>query len=248
MRQQLRARLSEAWPDLRIVAEAKNGLQAVEAVRVHSPHVVFLDIRMPGVSGIEAAKAIAQLERDENESLPAIVFVTAYDSYAIAAFEQGAVDYVLKPAEVERLAKTVIRLRDRLATDEPSAANLQGILHALGAHVTGRAPRYIEFVQASVGATVHVIAVSDVLFFASDEKYTRVQTARTEALIRKPIKDLVDELDPYRFWQIHRSTIVNAGAIAAAERDERGRLSVRLRDHSETLPVSRAFAGLFRGM
>ena len=253
MREQMRARLAEVWPELQVVAEAKNGLEAVDAVRQHKPDIVFLDIRMPGLTGVEAARQIAQLESDDDTLLPEIVFVTAYDQYAIEAFEQGVADYVLKPAERERLALTVDRLKRRLATrgtpDAPATAPLQQLLHRLAAQLNpGAAPGYLQWIQASVGSTIQMIPVSDVLFFISDEKYTRVQTAQLEALIRKPIKELVDELDPQVFWQIHRSTLVNIHAVAGVARDFRGRQIVSVKGHPEKLEVSRSYAGLFKGM
>jgi len=253
MREQMRARLAEVWPQLQIVAEAKNGLEAVQAVREHRPDIVFLDIRMPGLTGVEAARQIAQLEYDDDALLPEIVFVTAYDQYAIEAFEQGVADYVLKPAERERLALTVERLQKRLATrgsaDAPASAPIQQLLHKLSAQLNpGAGTAYLKWIQASVGSTIQMIPVADVLFFISDEKYTRVQTAQLEALIRKPIKELVDELDPQLFWQIHRSTLVNVQAVAGVARDFRGRQIVSVKGHPEKLEVSRSYAGLFKGM
>ncbi len=253
MREQLRARLLEVWPELDIVAEAKNGHEAVALVTTHHPDLVFLDIRMPGMTGIDAARAIAQLPDDEH-LLPEIVFITAYDEYAVQAFEQGAVDYVLKPAERDRLAVTVGRLRHHLAqraSDEGAAQTkpLQQILHQLARGGHGAAsPAYLQWIQASVGSSIQMIPVDEVLFFISDEKYTRVQTATVEALIRKPIKELVDELEPNQFWQIHRSTLVNARAIASVTRDMRGRQIVSVKGHGQKLEVSRSYVGLFKGM
>lgn len=262
MREQLRARLAEAWPELQLVAEAKNGSEAVALVAEHRPDIVFLDIRMPGLTGVEAAKQIAQMEVGPDELLPEIVFITAYDQYAVEAFEQGVADYVLKPAERERLAVTVTRLKKRLAAreagasgDEDAAAGaspaqpLQQLLHQLSAKMNpGGAPQYLQWIQASVGQAIQMIPVDEVLFFISDEKYTRVQTATLEALIRKPIKELVDELDPKLFWQIHRSTLVNVKAIAGVTRDFRGRQIVAVKGHQEQLEVSRSYLGLFKGM
>ncbi len=253
MREQLRARLAEVWPELQIVAEARNGIEAVELVETHRPDLVFLDIRMPGLSGVEAARRIAQIEVGDDESLPEIVFITAYDQYAVEAFEQGVADYVLKPAERARLQVTVDRLRSRLARRgtaeaEPSPP-MQQLLHHLAARLDpASVPRYLEWIQASVGPGIQMIPVADVLFFISDEKYTRVQTANVEALIRKPIKELVDELDPRLFWQIHRSTLVNIKAIASISRDMRGRQIVSVRGHPEKLEVSRSYTHLFKGM
>jgi DNA-binding LytR/AlgR family response regulator len=256
MRDQLRARLAQAWPELQIVAEAKNGLEAVELVAQHRPDLVFLDIRMPGLTGVDAARQIAQLELQDDELLPEIVFITAYDEYAVQAFEQGAADYVLKPAEPERLAVTVARIKKRLAArdagapdDSPAALPLQQLLHRLGAQLNpATAPRYLEWIQATVGQSIQMIPAAEVLFFISDEKYTRVQTPQLEALIRKPIKELVDELDPQLFWQIHRSTLVNVKAIAGVSRDFRGRQIVAVKGHGEKLEVSRSYTHLFKGM
>ncbi|WP_164962514.1 LytTR family DNA-binding domain-containing protein [Rubrivivax sp. JA1026] len=259
MRDQLRARLAEVWPELEIVAEARNGLEAVELVGQHRPDIVFLDIRMPGLTGVDAARQIAQLPPrdggDDDEPLPEIVFITAYDQYAVEAFEQGVADYVLKPAERERLQLTVERLRKRLAArrgdgdEAPTGPNMQQLLHRLAAQPNpAAAPRYLEWIQAGVGNAIQMIPVQDVLFFVSDEKYTRVQTAQVEALIRKPIKELVDELDPQRFWQIHRSALVNVNAISGVTRDFRGRQIVSVRGHPQKLEVSRSYNGLFKGM
>jgi DNA-binding LytR/AlgR family response regulator len=260
MREQLRARLAEVWPELLIVAEARNGIEAVALVEQHRPDLVFLDIRMPGLSGVDAAKQIAQIELADDECGPEIVFITAYDQYAVEAFEQGVADYVLKPAERERLSLTVARIRRRLAerrSDDvvaaadstPAAVPLQQLLHQLAARLEpGATRRYLDWIQAGVGNTVQMIAVADILFFISDEKYTRVQTAQVEALIRKPIKELVDELDPQRFWQIHRSALVNVEAIASVTRDFRGRQIVSIKGHTEKLEVSRSYNHLFKGM
>jgi DNA-binding LytR/AlgR family response regulator len=242
MRSQLRARLSELWPELEIVAEAKNGVEAVEQVEEHRPDVVFLDIRMPAKTGIEAAREIARLEG----RLPEIVFVTAYDQYAIDAFQQGVIDYVLKPAERERLAVTVERLQKRLAAPAASSDTLQQALARLAEKL--EPPARLQWIQASVGNQIQMIPIDDVLFFVSDEKYTRVQTAQQEALIRKPIKELLAELDPQQFWQIHRSTLINARAIAGIIRDERGRQLVAIKGRPEKLEVSRSYAHLFKGM
>ncbi|HEX7638860.1 MAG TPA: LytTR family DNA-binding domain-containing protein [Burkholderiaceae bacterium] len=259
MRDQLKARLAEVWPELQVVGEAKNGLEAVELVGLHRPDVVFLDIRMPGLSGVDAARRIAQLPapdgagEDDDRVLPEIVFITAYDQYAIEAFEQGVADYVLKPAERERLGVTVSRIKQRLALrgteDEPPAPHLQQLLHKLAARLNpGGAPPALKWIQATVGQAIQMIPVEDVLFFISDEKYTRVQTAALEALIRKPIKELVEELDPDLFWQIHRSTLVNTRCIAGITRDLRGRQIVSMKGSNEKLEVSRSYTHLFKGM
>ena len=241
MREQLRARLAEVWPELEIVAEAKNGAEALELVSAERPEVVFLDIRMPAKSGIEAAREIAALPG----RVPEIVFVTAYDQYAIDAFEAGVLDYVLKPAERERLARTVERIRARLAAPA-DIANVQQALARLAEKLQPAAR--LQWIQASIGAEIRMIPVDEVLYFVADEKYTRVQTAQQEALIRKPIKELLAELDPGQFWQIHRSTLINTRAIAGVTRDERGRQLVGIKGRPEKLEVSRSYAHLFKGM
>jgi DNA-binding LytR/AlgR family response regulator len=246
MREQLRSRLADVWPELEIVAEAKNGREAVDAVAEHRPDLVFLDIRMPGMTGVEAAREIGDACH--------VVFITAYSEYAVEAFEQGAVDYVLKPADSERLALTVTRLKKRLGAKpadlgvllEKLAARLE--LPAGGPEPSAPKSRYLQWIQASMGQQIRMIPVAEVLFFVSDEKYTRVQTETYEALIRKPIKELVEELDPEQFWQIHRATIVNVKAIAGITRDLRGRQLVQLRNYPQKLEVSRNYTHLFKQM
>lgn len=241
MREQLRARLAEVWPELEIVAEAKNGQEAVDFVRALRPELVFLDIRMPGKTGLEAAREIGEVCH--------VVFISAYDEYAVQAFEGGAVDYLLKPAERDRLAVTVARLKKRLGS---KPADLGALLERLAAKLDGAEPRgprkYLQWIQASIGQQIRMIPVDEVLFFTSDEKYTRVQTESYEALIRKPIKELVQELDPERFWQIHRATIVNVSAISGVVRDFRGRQSVQVKGYTGKLEVSRNFTHLFKQM
>lgn len=243
MREQLRARLAEVWPELEIVAEARNGEEAVALVHEHRPDLAFLDIRMPGKTGVEAAREIGDACH--------VVFITAYSEYAVEAFEQGAVDYVLKPAEHDRLQLTVERLRRRLGSKPP---DLSALLERIAARLDrpaeaadGRSP-HLQWIQASMGQQLKMIPVGDVLFFTSDEKYTRVQTETYEALIRKPIKELVEELDPKQFWQIHRATIVNVRAIAGVTRDFRGRQLVQLKNHPEKLEISRNYTHLFKQM
>jgi len=255
MREQLRARLVEVWPELEIVGEARNGVEAVEMTAQLHPDLVLLDIRMPGMTGVDAARQIAQLPTDDAWHGCEIVFITAYDQYAVEAFEQGVVDYVLKPAERERLQVTVERISKRLAQREgsgtataPASAAMQELLGKLAAQISPGATNHLQWIQATVGQTIQMIPVEDVLFFISDEKYTRVQTAQLEALIRKPIKELVEELDMELFWQIHRSTLVNTKAIAGVTRDLRGRQLVSVKGHPQKLEVSRSFTGLFKGM
>jgi DNA-binding LytR/AlgR family response regulator len=266
MREQLRARLKDVWPELEIVAEARNGEEAVALTQAHQPDIVFLDIRMPVLTGVDAARQIAQLPTyDDAGGWPGceIVFITAYDQYAVQAFEQGVVDYVLKPAERERLQVTVARIkarraaRARVAADGSSGVptpllvhtpDMQQLLTRLADQINPeRAPK-LQWIQATVRQTIQMIPVADVLFFISDEKYTRVQTLTMEALIRKPIKELVDELDMGLFWQIHRSTLVSIKAISGVSRDMRGRQLVSVRGHGEKLEVSRSYSGLFKGM
>ena len=267
MREQLRARLAEVWPELEIVAEARNGQEAVALTEQHHPDVVFLDIRMPVLTGVDAARQIAQLPtHDEADGWPGceIVFITAYDQYAVQAFEQGVVDYVLKPADPERLKLTVERVRQRMSARAQHEADavgmvpaaslaahtpaMQQLLQQLAAQINPQQPPKLQWIQATVRQAIQLIPREDILFFISDEKYTRVQTASMEALIRKPIKELVEEIDMNLFWQIHRSTLVNIKAIAGVSRDERGRQLVSVRGHPEKLEVSRSYAGLFKGM
>jgi DNA-binding LytR/AlgR family response regulator len=240
MREQVVARLKEAWPELVIVGEAANGSEAIALVNAEEPDIVFLDIRMPGMDGIQAARALAGKVH--------VVFVTAHDEYAIAAFEQGAIDYVLKPAEHERLALTCRRLRARLEqAPDPMHDLLAQLSQRLGAG--GPKPReYMRWVQASVGAALRMIPTSEILFFRAEDKYTRVQTQRFEALIRKPIKELLDELDPNEFWQIHRSTVVRVDAVEQVSRNLRGNQVVHVKGSEEKLEVSRTFNHLFKQM
>ena len=240
MREQIIGRLQEAWPELSIVGEAANGREAIAMVRSLEPDIVFLDIRMPGMDGIEAARALADRVH--------VVFVTAHDEYAINAFEQGAVDYLLKPAEPERVALTCQRLRARLEQRPDAMTDLLAQLsQRLGSG--GVKPReYLRWVQASVGTNIRMIPTTDILFFRAEDKYTRVQTQRFEALIRKPIKELIDELDPDEFWQIHRSTVVRVDAVEQVSRNLRGNQVVHLKGSDEKLEVSRSFNHLFKQM
>jgi len=240
MREQLVGRLKEAWPELMIVGEAGNGREAVAMVQSLEPDIVFLDINMPEMDGIKAARALAGQAH--------VVFVTAYDQYAISAFDHGAIDYLLKPVESERVALTCRRLRERL-TQEPDPMNdlLEQLSQRLGSG--GVKPReYMRWVQASVGANIRMIPTSDILFFRAEDKYTRVQTESFEALIRTPIKELIDALDPNEFWQIHRSTVVRVDAVAQVSRNFRGNQMVHVKGCEEKLEVSRSFNHLFKQM
>ncbi len=239
MRDQLRARLREAWPELVIAGEAANGVDAVSMAAQLQPDIVFLDIRMPGQSGIEAARHLYNRCH--------IVFVTAYDQYALDAFEQGAMDYLLKPVVAERLRMTCERLRTRL-TQAPQniGAQLEQLTRVLQG--AGKKPEYLRWIQAQVGSSLRMISTKEVLFFRSDEKYTVVQTAQAELLIRKTLKELEAELDPDEFWRIHRSTLVRVDAIAEVSRDERGRQMVKMRGFAGALEVSRNHTHLFQQM
>ena len=240
MREQIIDRLKEAWPELSIVGEASNGREAIAIVQSQEPDIVFLDISMPGMDGIQAAQALAGQVH--------VVFVTAHDQYAISAFEHGAVDYLLKPAEPERVTLTCQRLRERLKqAPDPMDDLLAQLSQRLG--TSALKPReYMRWVQASVGANIRMIPTSDILFFRAEDKYTRVQTRGFEALIRKPIKELIDELDPEEFWQIHRSTVVRVDAVEQVSRDFRGRQLVHVKGSQERLEVSRTFNHLFKQM
>jgi DNA-binding LytR/AlgR family response regulator len=238
LRANLRTRLAKLWPELAIVHEMENGRGVEEILAEHDPDLFFLDIHMPGVNGLEAARAIAGRAH--------VVFVTAYDKYAVEAFERGAVDYVLKPFNEERLNLTCERLRERLEGKPPSMdALVEQLAGRLGVKATAE---HLRWIKASVGSNVRLIPVEEVLFFQSDEKYTRVVTCEAEVLIRKPIKELLDELDPAKFWQIHRATIVNVDHIASVKRGIKDQAEIALRDHRETLVVSRAFTHLFKQM
>ena len=234
LRAQLKSRLAEAWPELAIINEAANGAEALAQFDAHQPDIAFLDIRMPVKTGIEVAHAL--------EGRCHVVFVTAYDEYAITAFDEGAVDYVLKPVNPERIAKVVARLKSRLAS---APLDLSGVLARLAARDGGG---YLKWIRASLGATMKLIATDDVLYFQAEDKYTKVVTAAGDAHIKKPIKELFEELDPEAFWQIHRATIINLRAIAKIERDWRDQPIISLRDRGEKLTVSRTFAHRFKAM
>ncbi|TFW13735.1 response regulator transcription factor [Massilia arenosa] len=243
MRDQLRARLRDVWPELQIVGEASNGLDAVAMTGEHQPDIVFLDIRMPGQNGIDAARVLYHRTR--------IVFVTAYDQYAIEAFEQGAMDYLLKPVTADRLQLTRKRLEARLQkAPEDIGAQLSELTRLLKAKDSGteKKPSYLKWIQAQVGTSLRMISTKEILFFQADEKYTRVQTAGAELLIRKTLKELCDELDPDEFWRIHRSTLVRVDAIAEVSRDARGRQMLSVKGYPDALEVSRGHSHLFQQM
>ncbi|HEX4857682.1 MAG TPA: LytTR family DNA-binding domain-containing protein [Usitatibacteraceae bacterium] len=233
MRERLLAQLQVAWPDGEVVAVAKDGLQALEQWRQLRPQVAFLDIRMPGKSGLEVAAEIGDQAH--------VVFVTAYDEYAIPAFEQGAVDYLVKPVEPERLAVAVQRIQKRIGAAPPDwSAVVAGLLNR------GQPASKLKWIRASLGNQTRVIDVADVLFFQSDAKYTRIVLRDSEALVRTPLKELVEGLDPESFWQVHRGTIVNVAAIDRAVREGPEKLVLHLKGCAEKLGVSRQYFHLFR--
>jgi DNA-binding LytR/AlgR family response regulator len=235
LRDELRSHLAALWPELAVVGEAGDGFEALRLLDQLAPDLLFLDIQMPGLSGLEVARQAAGRCH--------VVFVTAYDVHAVAAFDEGAVDYLLKPYSVERLALAVGRLRRRIGT---SAARLDGLLGELARVAPER--KYLRWINAAQGNELSLIMVDEVLYFEADTKYTRVVLAGKDVLIRRPLKELQDELDPSSFWMIHRSTIVNATAIAGVTRDFRGHLFVKLKARDERLAVSQAHAHLFRQM
>lgn len=245
---QLKAKLARQWPDLNVVAAVGDGEAALEAITEHQPDLAFLDIQMPEMTGIEVARHLAQHSR-RSPLRTHIVFVTAYDQYAVEAFEAGAIDYVLKPYSDERLDATVQRMKNRLAMQPAAPAqDLDALLQRIAQKlIPGHAGR-LTWIKATIGSNLRLIPVEDVLFFQSDEKYTCVATAELEALIKTPIKELLEGLDPDKFWQIHRSTIVNVKAIEAVTRDFRGQAQVKVRGRKEILTVSRPFSHLFKQM
>ncbi len=242
LRDSLRSHLSRLWPELRIVAEARNGREAVALFDTHLPQVVFLDVHMPGQNGIEAARSVARRAQ--------IVFVTAYEQYAVQAFEHGAIDYLVKPIDPARLADTVQRLKARLARAAEPRPGTEAVLESIADELRRRAaPRaFLQWIKASVGPTLRLIPVEQVAFLRSDEKYTLVAWDGGEALIRKTIRELADELDPERFAQIHRSVIVNLHRVSQVTRSLNETADVHLTGRSEVLPVSRSFLHLFRQM
>jgi DNA-binding LytR/AlgR family response regulator len=243
LRERLRSHLATLWPELEVVAEARNGREAVELFDQHRPDVVFLDVHMPGLNGIDAARSIARRAQ--------IVFVTAYEQYAVQAFEQGALDYLVKPFEAARLADTVERLKARLAAPPaPASPALDAVLDELSAELRRRTAtgQHLQWIKASVGASVKLIPVEQVAYLRADEKYTLVVWEGGEALIRKTIRELADELDPARFAQVHRSVIVNLHHVSQVNRGLNETAEVQLKGRSELLPVSRSYLHVFRQM
>lgn len=236
LRSQLEDLLADAWPELDVVVSAGDGESGLEALQRHRPEVMFLDIEMPGMTGLELAR--------QASGRCHVVFVTAYAQYAVAAFDAGAVDYVLKPFDEERVALAVSRVRERLNS---RPAPLDGVLTELAAQVA-RARPYLRWITVARGAAVRLVTVDEIAYFQSDGRYTRAVTADAESLIRTPLKELLNSLDPALFWQVHRSTIVNLNAIDSVARDAYGRMVVRLKQRPESLRVSQPFAHLFRQM
>lgn len=239
LREQLQEQLSQVWPELKIVEAVQDGIQALRALDAHKPEILFLDIQMPGATGIEVAR--------QASGKCHIVFVTAYDQYAVNAFEQGAIDYVMKPYNAARLFNTVRRLKERMFN---APANMDGLIDSLANHspeTKDKSP-YLRWINASQGQNIRLITVEEICYFKSDSKYTLVVTANQELVIRTPIKELIDQLDPAIFWQIHRSTVVNANAIEGVRRDMTGKLQVRIKQRAELLSVSDTFAHLFKQM
>lgn len=253
----LRADLAALWPALDVVATMGDGLQASAQALTLRPDICFFDIRMPGCTGLEAAQALAEDWPDAPGSppLPLLVFVTAYDDYALQAFEAQAVDYLVKPVDRTRLSACVARLQARLAqraTPAAAASALDATLAQLrgllgGAPASG-VPARLEVIQAQVGNLVHLVPVDEVIYFEAADKYVRVVTAGKEHLIRLSLRELLPQLDSQRFWQVHRGTVVQARCIAAARREESGKVTLTLRGRAETLTASRLYAHLFKGM
>jgi DNA-binding LytR/AlgR family response regulator len=238
LRAELRETLQALWPELDIIAEAKDGGQAMQALRADIPDVLFLDIQMPGSSGIEIARAASGRCH--------VVFITAFDDYAVAAFEEGAVDYLMKPVTAARLATAIARIRQRM---DWKPARIDGVLDTLVQRLEGGADnRYLRWVSVSRGQSIVLYTVEEVCYFQASGKYTLVATPDAQSLIRRTIRDLVAEVDPNLFWQVHRSTLVNLHAIAAVHRSVRGELTIRLKARPETLPVSAQHAHRFRQM
>lgn len=242
----LKSRLKKLWPDLEIRGEAGNGIEALDMIRSQAPDVAFLDIRMPGLTGLEVAKQIEKTCR--------IVFITAYEKYAVAAFESEAIDYLLKPVTEERLAKTIHRLQKKLKTDHkhPITApppNIADVVDRVMAEMNKKTDKtYLQWISVEKVKNIRLIPVEDICCFHSSEKYTTVITPEGESLIRKTIRELEDELDPNRFWRIHRATIVNVNRIESVRPTLTGKFSVKLKSITQPFPVSRSYTHLFRRM
>lgn len=239
LRDELRDALAELWPELDIVAECADGVSALNEIEQRAPDVAFLDIKMPRMTGLEAAEQIS--------TNTLVVFVTAFDDHAIQAFDHGAIDYVMKPIRVARMAKSILRLKQRLTDQTSTLGATKRVAQALN-QADGKNPRYLKFIQASVGKQVRFVMVEEIVYIQSDSKYTRIVTLNSEAFIRKPLSELATELDPEMFWRIHRGTIVNVRSIDAVVRDEIEKMSIKLKGLTDRLEVSRAHQSQFRGL
>ena len=238
-RKDLRRMLNELWPELQIIAECEHGADALESIHQHNPDIAFLDIRMPGMTGLDVANA--------TKGRCHAVFTTAYDNHALEAFSAGAIDYLLKPISRERLVDAIARLKARLEV-KAAPSDLSSLMQELDKRLRPQNVERIRWISASVGDTIKMFPIDKILFFTSDEKYTRVVCTDDEAHVRKPLKEIIDGLDPEIFWQIHRSVVVRADAIAKAHRDELGKVTVELRGTKEVLKVSQAYAWRFKPM
>ncbi len=238
-RKDLRRMLNELWPELDIIAECEHGADALEAIHQHQPDIAFLDIRMPGMTGLDVANA--------TKGRCHAVFTTAYDNHALEAFSAGAIDYLLKPISRERLVDAIARLKARLEV-KATPTDLSSLMQELDKRLRPQNVERIRWISASVGDTIKMFPIDKILFFTSDEKYTRVVCTDDEAHVRKPLKEIIEGLDPEVFWQIHRSVVVRADAIAKAHRDELGKVTVELRGSKEVLKVSQAYAWRFKPM
>ena len=238
-RAELRRMLTELWPELTIIAECEHGVDALEAIHQHNPSIAFLDIRMPGMTGLDVAHAI--------KGQCHVVFTTAYDNYALEAFSTGAIDYLLKPIVRERLVEAIERLKNNLI-NHAAPKDLSNFIAELDKRLRPQEVERIRWISASVGDTIKIFPIDKILFFTSDEKYTRVVCTDDEAHIRKPLKEMMEGLDPEVFWQVHRGSVVRADAITRAHRDELGKITIELRGGKETLKVSQAYAWRFKPM
>ena len=240
LRAHLRAELGRLWPELHIGGDARNGHEALELFEAHRPAIVFLDVQMPGLNGIETARQLARRAH--------IVFITAYDNYALQAFEQGAIDYVVKPIEEARLADTIGRLKERVMLPSADPGRLEAVIDRIGLAMRQHTPAWLEWIRASVGSSIRLIPVDQVVYLRSEDKYTMVVWTDGEALIRRGIRELTAELDPARFTQIHRSVIVNLRCVREVVRGLNETAELHLHGRSEVLPVSRAYLHQFRQM
>ena len=245
--------LAKLWPDLQICSTPENGVAAVQEALLHLPDILFLDIKMPGKTGLEVAQELAE-EWPDNKSFPMIVYVTAYDEFAIEAFEHAASDYVLKPISEDRLSKTVKRLKDKLGSQQDRSgeldrmvAQLRNLMPSVGAASTGNVEN-LTLIRAAIGNQIRMIPVTDVIYFEATDKYINVVTAENSSLIRVSLRELLPQLDSQLFWQIHRGTVVNVRQIVAAHHSALGKVTISLRERKETLSVSRSYAHLFRQM